>query len=312
VDLGTVAVATVVDDREPYVSDVECLFRSLDLFGGELRRARRRAHFVGDVSDASARRVRDAGAEVGVVPVVEPRFRFANKLAMLREAADEGAELLVALDCDIVVAGDVTPHLDSDVFQAKPPDGDLLTLELWRAIFERFGLELPRERYATSIRPGWTHAYFNTGVLLVPGPMLRPLHDRWLHFVRALIDAAPDMPAVVEHMRAKVPRYQGYESATAGETLRPLFYAEQWALSLALAELRLPYTALPLALNFPTIYEDEQRPGEYLRDRFLPHATEPLLLHHHHHKDGGLRPTGYAKPDAVIERVNAALFRRTS
>ncbi len=303
-DLSRVTVATVVDDRPPYTRDVEHLFRSLDLFGGDLRRARRRAYFVGGVSDASGRRLRELGVEVAVVPEVEPGFRFANKLAMLRESAGGNTDLLVAVDCDVVVAGDFTAYLEPDLVQAKQPDGDLLTFDLWRRIFDHFGLELPRERYATSVRPDWTHAYFNTGVVMIPGPALRPLYDRWRHFVRGLIEAAPAMPDVVEHMRERVPHYEG---ATADD-LRPLFYAEQWAFSLALQDLRLPYATLPLALNFPTIYEDGQRPGEYLRDRFLPDVTAPLVLHHHHRTEGGLKPTGYAAPDAVIERVNMALF----
>ncbi len=66
------------------------------------------------------------------------------------------------------------------------------------------------------------------------------------------------------------------------DELRQLFFAEQWAFSLARHELGIPYAVLPLALNFPTIYKDEHRPGKYIRARFLPHAVTPLLLHHHH------------------------------
>jgi hypothetical protein len=288
------------------VDEVALLFRSLEAFGGELRRARRRVYFVNDCAAQTEARLRELGVEVRVVPDVEARFRFANKLAMLREEP-EGTQVLVAIDSDVVVAGDFSAYLDPDVVQAKQPDGDLLTLELWRELFDHFGLELPPERYATSVRPGWTHAYFNTGVLLIPGTSLQPLYERWLHYVRAMVDEPDALPAVVEHMRPLVPHYEG---ATAHE-LEPLFYAEQWGLALALRELRLPYAALPLALNFPTIYEDEQRPGEYLRERFTPVTTTPLLLHHHHRTDGGLRPTGYRAPDATIARVNERLFGHT-
>ncbi|HSH21493.1 MAG TPA: hypothetical protein VK992_02595 [Candidatus Caenarcaniphilales bacterium] len=92
------------------------------------------------------------------------------------------------------------------------------------------------------------------------------------------------------------------------DELRQLFFAEQWAFSLARHELGIPYAVLPLALNFPTIYKDEHRPGKYIRARFLPHAVTPLLLHHHHDFEHGLRPTGYARPDEVIDGINQALF----
>lgn len=303
-DLRNATIATVVDDREPYVDEVVDLFASVERFGGALRDAARRVYFVDDASPQTEGRLRDLGVDVRVAPEVVPDFRFANKLAMFDGGARDGTELLIALDSDIIVAGDPAPYLHPGLVQAKQPDGDLLPLEFWHRIFQHFGLELPPERHATTIRPHWTHAYFNTGVIVVPGEALRPLHDRWLHFVRALIDVVPTWPDLMEHMGSVVPHYEG---ATADD-LRPLFYAEQWGFSLALRELRLPYAVLPLALNFPTIYEDDQRPGEYIRERFAPHAVDPLLLHHHHKRDPALRPTGYAAPDRTIERVNRALF----
>jgi hypothetical protein len=185
-------------------------------------------------------RLRDLRVEVRVVPEVEPRFRFANKLAMFDGEAREETDLLVALDSDIVVAGDFSGYLEPAVVQAKQPDGDLLTLELWRRIFECFDLGLPPERYPTHLRPHWTHAYFSTGVVLAPAAVLRPLHDRWLDFIRAPIDVAPTWPDLVEHMQTRVP----YQEGATADDLEPLYYAEQWAFSLALRDLRTPYSGL--------------------------------------------------------------------
>ena len=303
-DPSRVTVATVVDDRAPFIDEVAHLFESLELFGGAMRSARRRACFVNGVSAETERRMRELGVEARAVDEVEPRFRFANKLAMLAVAADEETDLLVALDSDVVVAGDFSDHLDPGLLQAKQPDGDLLTIAMWTELFEHFGFALPTERHPTSLRPGWTHAYFNAGVLMVPGAFLRPLHDRWLHFIRAQIEKPPVIRRLGERLRDEVPEYEGATS----DDLEGLVFAEQWGLSLARHELGIPYAVLPLALNFPTIYEEDQRPGEYIRERFMPHAVTPLLVHHHHEIDGGFRPTGYAQPDAVLARVGEALF----
>lgn len=88
-------------------------------------------------------------------------------------------------------------------------------------------------------------------------------------------------------MLGSEPRYA--EAATAAE-LRPLMFADQWAFSLALADLHAPYAALPLAMNFPI--GGDREPGGYLRERFDPHAIVPLVLHHHHCAGDRLPPSG--------------------
>ncbi|HSH21494.1 MAG TPA: hypothetical protein VK992_02600 [Candidatus Caenarcaniphilales bacterium] len=196
-----ITIATVVDDRPPYADEVAYLFASLELFGGETRHARRRAYFVNGVSPQAERPLRELGVEVRVVPEVEPRYRLANKLSMFAAEAREQTDLLVALDTDIVVTGDFSAYLERDIVQAKQPDGDGYTMEMWAELFGRFGLALPSERHATTLGGEWTHAYFNTGVLMVPGAVLQALHDRWLHFIRALIDARAALPAFIALFR---------------------------------------------------------------------------------------------------------------
>lgn len=303
-DLSRVTVATVVDDRPPYTEEVAHLFASLERFGGRMRAARRRAYLIKQVSDRTARRLGDLGVDVRVVDEVDRDFRFANKLAMFAGEAAGGTDLLVAVDSDIVIAGDFSAQLEPGLLQAKQPDGDLLPIGVWERLFARFGHRLPDERHPTSLDPGWTHAYFNTGVVFAPGAILRPLHDRWLHHIRAIIDERGVVPGIDEHLRGKVPHAEG----ATGKGLEHLYFAEQWAFALARQELRIPYAILPLALNFPLITREDQRPGEYIRERFMPGAIRPLLLHHHHDLEGGLRATGYAAPDEVVARVNAAMF----
>jgi hypothetical protein len=310
VDLGNVTVATTADSRPPFDEETVVAFESLERFGGALRAARRRAFFIGGVPGPVERRLADLGVEVRVRDVVDERFRFANKLHVFDPRENGDCEVLVALDSDVVVAGDFSEHLDAGVVQAKQVDGDGLTFALWQRLFDLFGVRLPAVRFPTSLHPGgWTHAYFNSGVLVVPGAMLEALHGRWAGFLRGIIDRHEELPEVVEHMRDKVPEY--HESAMAPE-LRPLVFAEQWALSLAIQDARLPYAVLPLAMNFPVAYSDDHVPGRYLDERLRPHAVAPLLLHHHHCVAEGLPPTGYREPDRVIETVNDFLRERAA
>lgn len=302
----SVTVTTVFEDRAPHVEEALLLLASLERFGGRLAGALRRTYVVGDCSAETERELRALGADVRVVPPVIEEFRLANKLAMLAGEAGADADLLLALDVDTVVAGDLTPWLVPGLVQAKQPDGDLLPIEAWAEMFARFGLELPPERHPTSLAPDWTHAYFNTGVLVLPAPALGRLHDRWLFYVRALLEDDAAAAAAREHVSGHVPDRPG---ATTDD-LADLYYAEQWAFALARAELRLPYAVLPLALNFPLITRENEKPGAYIQERFLPHAIRPLVLHHHHRTDGRLPRTGYAGPDAVVDEVSAALLGR--
>ena len=157
---------------------------------------------------------------------------------------------------------------------------------MWERMFSHFGLRLPPERHPTSLEPGWTHAYFNTGVILVPPGVLQRLHDRWLHYIHDLLEARGAVPGLADHPRGRVPEADG--AIEAG--MEHLYFAEQWAFALARAELELPYAVLPLALNFPSITRAGQRLGAYIDARFLPHAIEPLLLHHHHELADRLPP----------------------
>lgn len=308
-DVREVTVATALDARPPLDEEAVLLFASLERFGGRMREARRRAYAVGEVSAATERRLGDLGVEVRVREPVIERFRMANKLRMFDPAENDGTTVLVALDSDVVVAGDFSEYLDAEVVQARQVDGDHLTFALWRRIAGLFGMEVPALRLPTTLAPGrWTHAYFNGGVILAPGALLADVHARWLRFIEEILERRAELADVVEHMRGRVP---AYHDAAADPELRPLIFAEQWAFSLAVQDLGAPFAVLPLAMNFPVAYRDEDVRGRYLRDRFAPHGVAPLLLHHHHSANAGALPrTGYREPDRVIREVNVFLRGR--
>lgn len=271
-----VLVATVTENRPPFVHEAELLFRTLRQFGGTLSHARCVAHFVGSADPAAVERLDKLGVATEIVEPFDERCPHANKIRMLETAED--FDYLVALDPDIVVTRDFSAHVMGASVAAKPVDNERLTLKQWEGLFARFGLALPPARYTTSCAMAETVPYFNSGVLVVPRNHVQPLAAAWGSFVRRLLDTGTDVPSVVDH--------------------RFFRESDQFALTLALAEARLPFRGLPLELNFPT-----HRP---IHPDLDPHRLNPYLIHHHHRVSpaGEVLPCSYAMVDAAIADVN--------
>jgi hypothetical protein len=272
-----VLVACVAEDRPRDRDEVRLLFRSLQRLGGGLAGCRQLACFVERVDGAFRDQLAALGVESRVVARVDPRCPHANKIGMLAEA-DPAVDWVVALDTDVAVAGDLSPHLRGGTVRAKPADHDPLGLPQWAALFRHFGRPPPAARHRTTLDAAATVAYFNSGVLLVPGALAAPLAARWAGFVGRVLDARAALPALGRHA----------------------FFTDQIALALALADLEIAVDPLPLALNFPTHLR--------VHPSHEPDGVEPLLLHHHHRRsaDGAVRPCGYRGPDRAIAAVNAS------
>jgi hypothetical protein len=272
-----VLVATVSEDREPHASEVVYLFKTLQQFGGRLRQARRIAYFLESANFPSTRQLADLGVTVKVVDRVDTRCPFSNKVRMLDESED--FDYLVALDTDVVITRDFSVYIQGSSIAAKPAGRIRLSLSEWKKVFDYFGLEIPQARYLTTSRIDETIPYFNAGVLISPREHLSTFRTEWQSFTKKLLDAYPELPEVAAH---------------------PVF-VDEFALSLALVHARLPFRALPLAMNFPT----DRRIDPLLE----PRKVTPYLLHHHHRvsSSGELLPCAYEEINAVIGAVNECL-----
>jgi hypothetical protein len=270
-------VAAVAEDREPHASEVVYLFRTLQHFGGRMSRARQIAYFLESADHPSTRRLADLGVTVKVVERVDARCPYSNKVRMLEEAED--SDYVVALDTDVVITRDFSPYVQGSGVAAKPAGKIRLSMDEWEKVFDYFGLEIPQARYFTTARIDETIPYFNAGVVIVPTQHLSTFRTEWQSFTRRLLDAYPDLPQVAAH---------------------PVF-VDEFALSLALTSARLPFRALPLAMNFPT----DRRVDPLLE----PRKVAPYILHHHHRvsPNGELLACKYEEINAVIDKVNECL-----
>jgi hypothetical protein len=275
-----IVVATVFENRHPYSSEAEILFRTLNAYGGGLAQARKFACSVGDADPFVAEVLSDLGVEVITVKTFDERCPHANKIAML-ELASEG-DYLLALDTDIAVAADPTPWLDSECVVAKPVDQDPIGLASWPELFAARGVTIPPSRHLTHFTALPTIPYFNSGVIGLPTRYCAPLLEEWSEGVRWLLDSYDQLPATFAKNR---------------------FFTDQFAFALALARLELPVRALPLELNFPT--------HTRVHPLFEPDRCRPVLIHHHHRFEpsGVLLPGSHQRPNSEIARINDELSR---
>ena len=271
---GRLLVATVAESREPYRSEAELLFRSLRKLGGRMAGVQAVAYFVGSADADISESLASLDVEIKIVAPVDPRCPHANKLRMLDVAGDY--DFLLALDTDIVVAGDFAVEIWGSSIAAKPVDDDPFAIEEWENLFRSFGIELPQARYVTSFALKETVPYFNSGVLLIPRPFVEPLRNLWSSYIQELLNS----PILFR---------DGDKSG---------YYLDQIGLALALAAGRFPVRAFPLAMNFPTHcrIHRSHRPGR----------ISPLLLHHHHRRaqDGTLSSCTHRLANQRIELIN--------
>jgi len=275
-----VVIATVFENRPPYLQEVATLYRTLIAEGGMLAQARKVAYCIGAPDPSLLRGLAALEVSVREVEPVDRRCPHANKLRMLEQPGD--VDYLVALDTDIAIAGDFSPWIPGEAIAAKPVDGDPLTLDDWVLLFDHFGLSLPRARYLTHFQVTETIPYFNSGVVIIPGHLIGVLRQTWSKFVADLLDVYVRLPRIEPHR----------------------FFTDQFALALALEAAGLPHRALPLELNFPTHMP--------IHPVYQPDLISPYILHHHHRCSPGmgeLLSCDHAGPNAVIARINRSLSR---
>ena len=249
-----ILLSCVSHNDAAWVRRVQDLVRSVRWFGGSVSGARFIANFVGEVPREVESGLRDLGADVRVVEPISPRFPHLNKLRMLE--LDEAArfDVLVALDCDMVIVDDFADRVPEASVGAKPVDYDPFTDHEWRRIYETADLDPPPKilRATSSGEP--VGLYFNSGVVTVPRALCGDLHREW-H------DRASAMGAAYQRERHAI-----------GE-----LYLEQSALGVAIQHAGLPWVPLPVAMNFPCHMP--------VHLSALESSPPPAILHYHDRVD---------------------------
>jgi len=275
------ALFTCLGEDEPLWHErVLNLLLSLRTFGGRQAQAPFVACFVGGVDETARRLLERLEAEVRVVQPVKGLARHANKLRMLEMGSRTDFDVLVALDCDVVITGDVSPWLGTKAIGLKPVDVDPFVASDWRRLHRALGVPDPGELVRATSTGRMTRPYFNSGVITVPRALCDPLSRAWTESLNAVVGALESEPGLLPaHLK---------------------FFTDQLALAFALQRSGLPWAELPVQMNFPTHIEVHGA---------CSGAEEPAVLHYHSHVDDDgflVRPVA-AAADRVADAFNVVL-----
>jgi hypothetical protein len=266
----------VAESHDTHIRKVEALVMSLRTFGGSLADAPFVANVVGELAAEKTRRLQELSAEVRVVERFDERNALANKLRMLELAERGDFDVLVALDCDVVVVGDIAPWLSEERLGAKSADYDYASPAEWRRLLEQLCIRVPDQTAIATASGRTMIPYFNSGVLFVPQRLCAGLLSAWTQCLDEVLALAKGDPHIIPFPSL----------------------SEQVALTCAIHRADIPYELLPVGLNFPT--------HAPVHRRVLLEGTEVRILHYHADVDeaGFLYRATCAVADPYIDEYN--------
>jgi hypothetical protein len=267
-----VLVSCVGESTAEWSELVQMLALSLRQHGGAMSGAPVVANFVDRMPEVGTSEMAALDIEMRVVPRFDASCPWANKLRML-EMSDLGDfDVLLALDCDVAIMGDLSSFLSTRMIRAAV-DTAKIDDAAWQYLFESFNLDLGKNVEDPYGRATWP--YFNSGVLSIPTALCHDLQRRWsgaIESVRPLLNARPSLHSQRD-------------------------YLDQIALAVALQTGGFDLEPLPHNVNCFT--------GGFMHGRRIA-LSEPFVLHYHGHRDprGFLRRSGNAVVDEHINRFN--------
>jgi hypothetical protein len=266
----------VAENEPAWFRKVQNLAVSIRQFGGLQAGAPIVANFVGGVDRRYSRWLSGLDVDVRVVKPMDRVHRYANKLRMLEHMERTDFDVLVALDCDVVVVGDIGDFLSNDALRAKPADCDVLSEDQWMMIFEAAGLSVPEKTFVTTSFGQHTYPYVNSGVLLIPRQLCAQMLALWSRFLF---------------------RFDELYDSNAELALRRK-YNDQIALACALAAARFPVRPLPVGMNLPTHIR--------IHRSFRHQLKDVRIVHYHGQIDdrGFLVASKYRSVNRGLERFN--------
>jgi len=276
-----IAIVCQGSDKEPFTKETKYLFQSIDAYGGKLAKAKKIACFSESVSEETRTVLEKLGVEIRLIEPIDNRCVHANKIQMLG-LSDLDFDILIALDTDTIILKDFSRFIDGKKIQAVQDDIDPLGLSNWKTLFKEFGLELPTERFRSSLTWEKTIPYFNTGVLLIPQQYVFSLYETWKSYIYKLLEIYKKFPLIAEHS----------------------FYTDQIAFSLAIQDKGFSYSPLSLEMNFPMHVR--------LHKNSNVEKINPFLIHYHHRisKSGNIRNCYYENINKCLDEIKFSIDRK--
>ena len=284
IDPSKILIATQCTPIEPWKSEVLRLFKSLNLFGGNLAQAKKVACFSESIDENFKNKLEELGVKIIFIKSLYSEYPYANKIQMLQ--IKEDYDVLIGLDNDVIITGDFSNYIDKNTISAKIVDTDSLGLENWKKLFKFFKLDIPSDRFQTCITNDTTIPWFNSGVLFIPKKFSSQLYDSWVKYNKKLIENYYTLDFISKNSSTHDHKFA---------------FTDQYALALAIHDLKLPYKQLSLEFNFPTHYS--------IHPDFSPQNIKPFLIHYHHRltKFQNVMHCFYSKVNQLIDSVNSKI-----
>ncbi|NTZ16647.1 hypothetical protein EXW96_03380 [Paenibacillus sp. JMULE4] len=263
-------IACVGENNRLFHFRMLTLFKTIKTFGGELAKAKLAACFVDEADQSISHELDKMGVHIHIVkPYHSNLQRHCNKIRMLE--IEDDYDVMVALDCDTAVTRDFSAEISADTIRRCDSLLDPLDINEWKYMYGYFGLAMPNDEMAV-------HA--NSAVLFIPRKDVRNLRNAWLHYANLITDTF--------HSNEQWSRFAQHK-----------YYTDQFALSMALADLKADVQLLPAEFNI------------HINGAYQGWADQlhPYILSYHHNvtEDGKLKTTGMTVPDQYISKVNEIL-----
>ena len=273
------AFACVAENRADWVARVFNLALSIRNRGGSAANAPIIACFVDGIDRRFQRLLNTLDVQIEVVEPFDLDVRYTNKLRMFEHLDNASScDVLVALDCDVVVVADPAAAFDlTKKIRARPDDSMPLSDENWKKIYRELDISEPAKDCLLIGDGEPSYPYWNAGVVFIPMPLVDSFSSEWRATCRRILA-----------MRKRDP-----------DTLPRPTFTDQVGFACALLSQGTPFERLPVWGNLPTNYSVAP---QYLEEP----PREPVLVHYHRHVTGAgfLRRSGMANVDTALDELN--------
>ena len=271
-------VSCVAERGDRWAQEVTNLVLSIRRFGGPLAAAPIVVNFVDGVESSCVSALAGLDAEVRVVERFDPRTPASNKLRMLELVDSHDFDVLLAIDTDTIVVGDIGRYADPSAVAIKPENRDPYPPGCWQAIYAALGIADPGCSTVMTSTGVVTRPYFNSGVLAVPRALCDELRTGWSKRVFEVLDLYEQRPEIVP----------------AAER----HWTNQLALALCVTGDGLPFAPLPVAANLSTTVP--------VNSMFAHQVTPPFVLHYHNEMttDGFVMRSRHRAVNPLIDAFN--------
>ena len=243
-------IACVAENNEEWFTKAYNLVLSIRKMGGSMADCRVVVHFVEGVRPEYRNRIEGLGAEVRVVEPYGSRYRFSNKMRMFDLFEQEGFDALVAIDCDVILTGDISEYFRTDAISIVPAGQDHLSAQQWLDLYAMFDISVPEKTCVMRVTGQRTFPYYNTGVMSIPRELGPRMFESWTRYLERMDRVHELWPNVV--------------------------HENQIAFALAIADETLPIRELPVSINLSAGVPPARKFNREVRDPYVVHYHKAI------------------------------------